>query len=176
MPATSINLGRVRGDDGISPEITVKTNSPKEYVLHIKDKTHEFDTPNLRGATFKSAIVEVLGHEPLIIPFTDLGLDPSKDYQFYASAGIDYPSLRNINAIRITNAEHPHAVQISVYYDTVPYTTPQQGSPFDGEFIKLGTPGLIAGDFNIGEQFDGEPFPVNLLCFELDAEETEENE
>jgi hypothetical protein len=138
------------------------------YRLQITDKTGAFLTPNLRGATFKSATVEVLGHEPLIVPFSDLGLAPDRDYLFYATAGIDYPYLRSINAVRVEN----DAVQVSVYYDTVPYSSPQAGSPFDGGFLKIGAPGLEIGDFNVGEQLDGEGFPVNLLCFELeDAEE-----
>jgi len=33
----------------VSPEITVKKNTRTEYVLHIKDKDGEFDTPNLKG-------------------------------------------------------------------------------------------------------------------------------
>jgi hypothetical protein len=168
--AMKVYIGRVRGEDGISPAITVQEDTPVSYRLQITDKTHTFLTPNLRGATFKSATVGVLGHDPLIVPFTDLGLNPDREYLFYAAAGMDYPYLRSINAIRIEN----NAVQISVYYDTVPYTTPQPGSPFDSGFVKIGTPGLQVGDFNIGEQFDSEPFPVNLLCFEL--EEAEEPE
>jgi hypothetical protein len=166
MAVTSLNLGRVRGNDGVSPEITVKEDTPKTYVLHIKDKTHEFDTPNLHGATFKSATVEVEGHDPAIIPFSDLGLNPDRDYLFYAASGIDYPYLRSINAIRVDNT-----VQVSVYHDTVPYTRPQLGSPFDDGIVKIGTPDLKIGDFIIGEEINGESFPVNLLCFELDSEE-----
>ena len=37
------------GDDGYSPQVTVKTETPSTYVLHIKDADHEFDTPNLQG-------------------------------------------------------------------------------------------------------------------------------
>jgi hypothetical protein len=162
-----LNLGRVRGNDGFSPVITVVQDTLKNYILRVKTGSDEFDTPNLRGATFKSATVEVIGHDPLIVPFSDLGLDPEKDYLFYATAGIDYPYLRSINAIRVEN----DAVQVSVYSDTVPYTSPQTGSPFDGGFLKIGTPGLIVGDFRAGEQLDGEGFPVNLLCFELDEEQ-----
>jgi hypothetical protein len=164
-----INLGPVRGKDGFSPVITVEEDTPKTYKLRVKTGSGEFDTPNLRGATFKSATVEVIGHDPLVVPFSDIGLDPEKDYLFYATAGIDYPYLRSINAIRVEN----DTVQISVYYDTVPYTSPQIGSPFDGGFLKIGTPGLTVGDFRVGEQLDGEGFPVNLLCFELDKDEEE---
>ena len=35
--------------DGFSPQVTVKTETPSTYVLHIKDADHEFDTPNLQG-------------------------------------------------------------------------------------------------------------------------------
>ena len=35
--------------DGYSPQVTVKTETPSTYVLHIKDADHEFDTPNLQG-------------------------------------------------------------------------------------------------------------------------------
>jgi hypothetical protein len=163
MTAIKTYIGRVQGKDGVSPAVAVHEDTPVSYRLQITDKTHTFLTPNLRGATFASATVEVLGHEPLVVPFTDLGLNPDRDYLFYATAGIDYPYLRSINAIRVGN----DAVQVSVYWDTVPYTTPQQGSPFDSGFLKIGTPDLKIGGFNIGEQFDGEPFPVNLLCFEI---------
>jgi hypothetical protein len=160
-----VNLGRVRGfdgTDGISPAVTVKTDTLTEYILHIEDAARAFDTPNLRGATFKTHVVEVIGHEPLIVPFEDLGLSPERDYLFYPSAGIDYPNLRNIVAIRVDNT-----VRVSVYYDTVPYTSPQQGSPFDGGFPLIGEPGTYIGDGHIGEQLDGEPFAVNILCVEI---------
>lgn len=39
----------------VSPDITVKKNTRTEYVLHIKDKDGEFDTPNLRGQDGKGA-------------------------------------------------------------------------------------------------------------------------
>jgi hypothetical protein len=170
LTAVKTYIGRVKGEDGFSPVIEVYEDTPVSYRLRITDKTHTVLTPNLRGATFKSVTVEVLGHEPLIIPFTDAGLNPDRDYRFYATAGIDYPYLRSVNAIRVGN----DAIQVSVYYDTVPYTTPQQGSPFGGGFLKIGLPGLIIGDFHIGEQLDDEPFPVNLLCFEI--EEAEDGE
>jgi hypothetical protein len=171
MATAFVNLGRVRGLDGFDPEITVVQDTPKTYRLRVKDKTHEFDTPNLRGATFRSSTVAVVGHAPLVVPFSDIGLDPEKEYLFYATAGVDYPNLRSINAIRIEDA-----VQVSVYYDIVPYTAPQIGSPFDGGFLSIGVPDLVVDDFNVGEQLDGEDFPVNLLCFELDEDgETEED-
>jgi hypothetical protein len=169
MPIRTIKtyVGRVKGEDGFSPVVEVCEDTSTSYRLRITDKTHTFLTPNLRGVTFKSAIVEVPGHVPLIVPFSDLGLHPEREYMLYAAAGIDYPYLRSINAIRVEN----DAVQVSVYYDTVPYTTPRQGSPFDGGFLKIGTPDLKIGGFQIGEQFDGEPFPVNLLCFEIEEAE-----
>jgi hypothetical protein len=171
VTAVKTYIGRVRGEDGFSPVITVVQDTPKAYKLRIETKGDRFDTPNLRGATFKSSTVEVVGHEALVIPFSDLGLDPGRDYLFYAAAGIDYPYLRCINAIRVG-----HTVRVSVYYDTVPYSSPRIGSPFDGGFLKIGSPGLMAGDFHVGEQLDGEGFPVNLLCFELDEETEEEPE
>jgi hypothetical protein len=159
-----LNLGKVRGEDGISPEVTVYEDTPKAYRLHVKDVAHEFLTPNLRGTAIKFATVEVLGHEPLIVPFSDLGLDPEQTYLFYAAAGIDYPYLRSINAIQVENA-----VRISVYHDTVPYSVPQLGSPFDSGFLLVGASGLLIGDFHAGEQYGNEPFPVSLLCFACEA-------
>lgn len=40
----------VKGEDGVSPTITVKTNTPNEYVLHVTTKDSSFDTPNLKGS------------------------------------------------------------------------------------------------------------------------------
>jgi hypothetical protein len=166
MPLTTIKtyIGRVKGTDGFNPIVEAYEDTLVSYRLSITDNTHTFLTPNLRGATFKAATIEVLGNEPLIIPFTDLGLDPDRNYRFYGAAGIDYPYLRAINAIRVEDA-----VQVSVYHDTVPYTTPQQGSPFGGGFLKIGVPDIKIGGFDvkIGEPIDGESFPVNLLCFEI---------
>jgi hypothetical protein len=142
--------------------VEVLENTFTSYRLRVHTNGGVIDTPNLRGAAIKTVTVEVLGHEPLIVPFTDIGLKPEKNYLFYAAAGVDYPYLRNINAVRIGNT-----VQVSVYYDTVPYTVPQQGSPFDSGFVKIGAPGLKIGGFRIGEQFDGKPFPVNLFCLEI---------
>jgi hypothetical protein len=169
MPTTAIKtyVGRVRGADGFSPVVETYENTPVSYRLRITDKTHTFVTPNLLGS-FKAAIVEVLGHVPLVVPFTDLGLDPEHDYLFYAAAGIDYPYIRSINAVRVGS----DAVQVSVYWDTIPYTTPQLGSPFGVGSLKIGTPDLKIGSFHIGEQLEDEPFPVHLLCFAIaqDAE------
>jgi len=43
------DAGEFDGEDGYSPQVTVKTETPSTYVLHIKDADHEFDTPNLQG-------------------------------------------------------------------------------------------------------------------------------
>jgi hypothetical protein len=164
MPVAAIKtyVGRVRGEDGFSPIIELYEDTPVSCRLRITDQTHTFLTPNLLGS-LKRVAIEVPCRAPLIVPLTDLGLDPAYGYLFYATAGIDYPYLRAINAIRVGNA-----VQVSVYCDTKPYTAPRLGSPFVGGFIKIGAPGLKIGDFYIGEQFDDEPFPVNLLCFAIE--------
>jgi hypothetical protein len=160
-----IDLGRVKGDDGSSPEVGVYEDTLTSYRLRIIDAEHSFITPNLRGATFRSHIVEIWDTDvPTRFPFGDLGLNPAKEYMFYATAGIDYPPLRNIIAIRVGDA-----VQVSVYTDTIPYSIPQIGSPFPSAKIKIGQPDLIVGNFAIGVQTGAESFPVNLLCFELSA-------
>lgn len=48
--STSFNVmdGKI-GEDGYSPEITVKTSTATSYILHIKTEDSEFDTPNLKG-------------------------------------------------------------------------------------------------------------------------------
>lgn len=38
-----------RGADGVSPQITVKTNTATEYVLTVTTAAGSFDTPNLKG-------------------------------------------------------------------------------------------------------------------------------
>jgi hypothetical protein len=38
------------GEDGVSPTVTVKTNTSTEYVLTITDANGAIDTPNLKGA------------------------------------------------------------------------------------------------------------------------------
>lgn len=40
----------VPGDDGFSPEITVKQADLNTYILHIVTDDVEFDTPNLKGS------------------------------------------------------------------------------------------------------------------------------
>jgi hypothetical protein len=158
-------IGKVKGDDGLSPAIEVYEATLNSYRLRVTDSTHSFLTPNLRGATFRSGIVEVWdGGVPTLFPFGDLGLDPAKEYMFYAAAGIDYPPFRNIIAIRVGDA-----VQVSVYADTVPYSIPRLGSPFQAAKMKIGQPGLMFGNFTFGIQNGAESFPVNLLCFELAA-------
>jgi hypothetical protein len=160
-----VDLGKVKGEDGFDPEVEEYENTFESYRLRITDSTHSFLTPNLRGATFKSHIVEIWDTGvPTQFPFGDLGLDPAKSYMFYATAGIDYPPLRGIIAIRVGDA-----VQVSVYTDTIPYTTPQLGSPFPSAKIKIGQPDLVVGNFTIGVQTGAESFPVNLLCFEVNA-------
>jgi hypothetical protein len=71
MPMIAIKtyIGRVKGENGFSPIVEVYENTSASYRLRITDKTHTFLTPNLHGVTFKSAIVEVLGHEPLLSLF-----------------------------------------------------------------------------------------------------------
>ena len=155
-----LNLGKVRGDDGFSPEITVAENTLNSYKLHVKTKDNEFDTPNLRGATFKSAVVEIFGQEPVHIPFSDLDLDPAHDYVFYAASALDYPLLRTIVAFRVEDM-----VRITIYTDTQPYSIPQAGSPFPSDTKIFGDGDMMFDDFNFGEGIAGESFPVNLLCF-----------
>jgi len=159
-----LNLGRVRGIDGVSPEITVEENSLNSYRLRVKTATDEFVSPNLRGSIFKAAVVEILGQDTVQIPFGDLGLNADKDYTFCASPGIDYPLLRNIVAVRIGNA-----VRITIYTDTLPYTEPQTGSPFRSGIRLFGDDDALlfgADDAYFGGGYDGESFPVNLLCAE----------
>ena len=43
------------GEEGFSPEITVKESTSERYVLTIKTKDDEFDTPNLKGGGSGSA-------------------------------------------------------------------------------------------------------------------------
>lgn len=44
-----------QGEEGFSPEITVKESTSDRYVLTIKTKDDEFDTPNLKGGGSGSA-------------------------------------------------------------------------------------------------------------------------
>jgi hypothetical protein len=160
-----IDLGPVKGENGVSPAINVYEDTLNSYRLIIVDALHSFTTPNLRGATFTSRTVEIWDSDtPTQFSFGDLGLDPAKEYMFYAAAGMDYPLFRTIIAIRVGDA-----VQVSVYTDTIPYTTPKLGSPFPSAKIKIGQPDLIVGNFTIGVQTGAESFPVNILCFELEA-------
>ena len=41
--------GVFNGEDGYSPQITVKTQTPSTYILNIKTEDDDFDTPNLQG-------------------------------------------------------------------------------------------------------------------------------
>ena len=159
-----LDLGRVRGDDGFSPVITVEENGQLAYRLRVKTKDNEFVTPNLRGAVFRSAFVEVFGQDSVYIPFSDLGLDPAKNYRFYASSGVEYPLLRSIIISRVNDA-----VCVTIYTDTQPYTVPQKGSPFPSGIRKFGEPDLKFGGFKFGLKFDRRSFPVNILCFEISA-------
>lgn len=45
--ATVGNIGYIKGDDGVSPTITVKESSIGVYILTITDVNGTFDTPNL---------------------------------------------------------------------------------------------------------------------------------
>jgi len=159
-----LNLGKVRGDDGFSPVITVEENGQLAYRLRVRTFNNEFVTPNLRGATFKSASMEIFGQDSVYIPFSDLGLDTAKNYRFYASSGVDYPLLRSISVFRVNDT-----VCITIYTDTQPYTVPQKGSPFPSGIRKFGEPDLKFGGFKFGSDFDGRSFPVNMLIFENSA-------
>jgi hypothetical protein len=161
----SADLGKVRGDDGFNPVIQVVEDSLTSYRLSIQDKTHTVITPNLRGITAKLCTIELDGTGSRDLTFGELGLNPDKDYAFYATPGIDYPLLRQVVAIRVA-----HTLHVAVYYDTDPYTTPQSGSPFIGGIIKIGAVGLNIGDFKTGETLVHDTFPVNVLCFEIVGE------
>ncbi len=72
---------------GVSPEITVKEDTPARYVLHIKTEDAEWDTPNLRGGGSGSATdYDALDNKPQINGITltgnmsaaDLSLDQFK--------------------------------------------------------------------------------------------------
>jgi hypothetical protein len=157
-----VDLGQVVGIDGFNPVIHVVEDSLVSYRLSIQDKTHTIITPNLRGITAKYLVIEMGGSQSRDIPFGELGLNPDKEYAFYATSGIDYPRLRQVVAIRVGNSLH-----VALYYDTTPYTEPRVGSPFVGGTIKTGEIGLKIDDFIIGEQLLAETFPVNIVCFEL---------
>jgi len=43
-------LSSLKGDDGFSPEIVVKTSTSEQYILTITTKEGSFDTPNLKGS------------------------------------------------------------------------------------------------------------------------------
>ena len=45
------------GVDGISSEVSIKTNTETEYVLTITDKNGSFDTPNLKGTNAENGIL-----------------------------------------------------------------------------------------------------------------------
>jgi hypothetical protein len=156
-----LDLGKVAGTDGFNPVIQVVQDDLIAYRLSIQDKTHTVITPNLRGLAAKHFEIEIEGRGSRAIPLPELGLSPDKDYVFYASSGIEYPLLREVVAIRTGNT-----VQVSVYYDTKPYTEPQLGSPFTGGILQVGEIGLALGMFQIGERLAAESFPVNLLVFE----------
>jgi hypothetical protein len=156
------DLGKVVGLDGFNPIVQVLEDTLESYRLTIQDKTHVITTPNLRGITANYYTVELHGAGSKDIPFPDLGLNPDKDYAFYAAPGMNYPLLRHVSAIRVANM-----LRVSAYYDTNPYTTPQAGSPFTGGVIKIGMTGLQLGEFNVGETTAEEGLPVNVLCFEI---------
>jgi len=74
---------------------------------------------------------------------------------------MDYPLFRNARAVRVGNA-----VQVFMYTDTDPYTTPQMGSPLGGGFFKLGDPTLVMGQTKVGARLSDASFPLVLFCFE----------
>ena len=43
-----IGQGALKGQDGFSPTVVVKTNTDSEYVLTITDANGSYDTPNLK--------------------------------------------------------------------------------------------------------------------------------
>lgn len=45
-----IGQGALKGQDGFSPTVVVKTNTDSEYVLTITDANGSYDTPNLRAS------------------------------------------------------------------------------------------------------------------------------
>ena len=47
---TGINIIGPAGQEGFSPEITVKENTDDSYILSITTATGSFDTPNLKGS------------------------------------------------------------------------------------------------------------------------------
>lgn len=46
-----------KGDDGYSPTITVKTDTPTAYVLTITDENGSYDTPNLKATIPNESVV-----------------------------------------------------------------------------------------------------------------------
>lgn len=157
-----IDLGKVVGTDGFNPVINILEDTVASYRLSIRDKTHTIVTPNLRGVTAKHFVIPIEGRGKQTISLPELGLDPDREYAFFAAAGTDYPLLREITAIRADNM-----LELSVYYDTMPYTEPQVGSPFTGSVAKVGTVGRKIGIGKVGEEFISVPFMVVLLCFEI---------
>jgi hypothetical protein len=157
-----IDLGKVVGTDGVNPVVQVVEDSLTSYRLSLQDKTHTVITPNLRGVTATSFTVGIDGWGRRDIPFSELNINPDKEYAFYAAPETDYPLLRQVTAVRVADT-----LRVAVYYDTMPYTELQCGSPFPGGAIQVGRAGLKIGSFKIGEVLEEKTFLVNVLCQEI---------
>lgn len=79
------------GEDGFSPSISVKESTDDRYVLNITDKTHSFDTPNLRGGGGTGGTYDYrdLANKPSLNGITLEGALSSEDLQLLDETAVE---------------------------------------------------------------------------------------
>jgi hypothetical protein len=191
VKANILNLGRVVGEDGFSPIVTVTEDTQESYRLRIEAVNEIINTPNLRGF---SPIITVMentqeSYRLRIETSTDIIDTPNLRGAIMRSTVVEVLDQKPVNIplsllqldparsytfFAVPCFEYPllrhiaavrygDSVRITIFTDTLPYTEPQVGNPYT---VVFGEPDLIFGNFRICEKTSHKTFPLKLIYFE----------
>lgn len=93
------------GEEGFSPEITVKESTSERYVLTIKTKDDEFDTPNLKGGGSGSASRMSDLEDVQLTSLTTGQILKWNGSKWVNEDGVEIDSLGDINDVDLTNVQ-----------------------------------------------------------------------
>ncbi len=94
-----------QGEEGFSPEITVKESTSDRYVLTIKTKDDEFDTPNLKGGGSGSASAMSDLEDVQLTSLTTGQILKWNGSKWVNEDGVEIDSLGDINDVDLTNVQ-----------------------------------------------------------------------
>ncbi len=134
------------GNDGFSPVIAVKTQTPTEYVLSITDKNGSFDTPNLQGqdksgegGAAVNSVNEKTGD--VLLTANDIKLNDGTTLQdeVFQLLQADNAIIMSVNALAADKADKATVEQLQITKSDASYVDEQLNAKVNKSDIWRGT-------------------------------------